>query len=474
MPSEKPSNPPRPSRLIVPGEEPGRAQAPRIVLPGGDEGATGEAPRIVLPPGAERETIDDLPEYPRLRPLMLMPFRDGERDLIVVSDPLGVIPGQPVLGIEALPILQLLDGSVSLTDLCAALMRESKDLRITQMVRDFVAQLDQLLLLETPRFERVYRELREAYHGLEIRPAALEGHAYPAEREQLIRTLDQHFAEAVKLREAAGEPVAGPDARPRALLAPHLDPRRSGATIARAMLEIGERPSRPLRVVVFGTGHQLLGDLFALTRKHFQTPLGKAVCDTRFVDAVAARLGEAAYHGELAHRAEHSIEFMVLYLQHRLAGQAFTIVPILCGGFAQLLEEGRTPHEDAEFEAMIGAVREAERTLGGDTIYVGGIDLSHVGPRFGDPATDERLRAEIEQRDRAALAAAGRGDADAWFAAIAEHQDATRICGFAPTYALLRCAEPGAGRLLRYQQSIEEDASLVSIAAMTWPGTAAS
>ena len=97
------------------------------------------------------------------------------------------------------------------------------------------------------------------------------------------------------------------------------------------------------------------------------------------------------------------------------------------------------------------------------------MDFSHVGPRFGDPATDERVRGEIETRDREAIAAAARGDADAWFSAIAAHQDSTRICGFAPTYAMLRAAEPGAGRLLRYQQSLEEDATLVSVAAMVWP-----
>ena len=469
MPKDVSRGSERAPRLILPGEAPERDAPPRIIAPDAPERAEA-APRIVLPPGVARDEADAPPEYPRLRPLALLPFRDGERDLILVSDPLGVIPGQPVLGMEALPILQLLDGSVSISDLVAALMRESKDLRVNQMVRDFVLQLDQLLMLDSPRFHHAWQALRDAYHPLEIRPAALEGRAYPADRAALEQALDRDFAAAIALRDAAGEPAAAPDARPRALLAPHLDPRRSGATIARAMLEIGERPSRPLRVVIFGTGHELFGDLFALTRKHFESPLGKATCDTAFVDAVAAALGERAYHGELAHRHEHSIEFMAVYLQRRLAGRPFSIVPILCGGFLQLLDDGKRPREDPEFEALIAAVRDAERSLGGDTLYLAGVDLSHVGPRFGDPATDERVRAEVEEKDRTALDAARRGNADAWFDAIAAHQDATRICGFAPTYALLRCAEPGgAGRLLRYEQSVEEDGSLVSIAGMVWP-----
>jgi AmmeMemoRadiSam system protein B len=102
-------------------------------------------------------------------------------------------------------------------------------------------------------------------------------------------------------------------------------------------------------------------------------------------------------------------------------------------------------------------------------VYVAGIDLAHVGPRFGDPPLDERTRKEVEEKDRAALAAAERGDAEGWFQAIAAHDDSTRICGLAPTYMLLRASEPGPGRLLHYQQSDESDGSMVSVAAMAWP-----
>ena len=448
-----PQQPPRPGRLIVPGEE--------------TDPPPSAEPRIVLPPGASSEERE-VPEYPKLRPLILVPFSDGQRELVLVNDPLGVIPGQPVLGIESLALLQLLDGSVSINDIAAVVMRDSKDLRVAGMVRDFVAQLDDLLMLEGPRFETAYRELRDAYHPLEIRQAALEGRSYPADPEELAPFLDAHFAEAERLRREAGDPEAAANARPRALLAPHLDPRRAGPAIARAYLELGPAQETPLRVVVFGTGHSLLGDLVALTRKHFETPLGKVPCDTAFVDAVAGKLGDAAYRGELTHRDEHSIEFQAVYLKHRLGERPVKMVPILCGGFHALIDEGKTPREDPTFETMIEAVREAARTLGGPTVYVAGVDLSHVGTRFGDPPVDARVKAEIEGVDREALEAARRGDADGWFKAIAEHEDSTRICGFAPTYALLRCAEPGEGRLLRYEQSDEEDGSLVSVAAMSW------
>ena len=453
MPSESSFDPPRPGRIIVPGAEP-EPQA---------------APRIVLPPGVSREEeAGDIPEFPRLRPLVLMPFSDGQRELLLVNDPLGVIEGQPVLGIESLALLELLDGSVSINDLTAALMRESKDLRVAGMVKDFIGQLDRLLMLESPRFEAAWNALRATYHPLEIRPAAHEGRSYPADPAELKRTLDGHFAEAERLRAEAQQPAAAATAVPRALLAPHLDPRRAGATIARTYLELGtEGP--PLRVIVFGTGHSLMGDPVAFTRKHFETPLGRMTCDTEFVDALAGRFGDSAYRSEIVHRDEHSIEFQVLYLQHRLGDRKVKIVPILCGGFHALLDTGRTPDEEPMMSALVAAVRETEQQLGGTTVYVAGIDLSHVGPRFGDPPLDERTRQEIDDRDHEAIAAAEVGDAGRWFRAIAEHDDSTRICGFAPTWAMLRTAEPGAGRLLRYEQSDEKDGSTVTIAAMVWP-----
>src|ERR1044072_7752922 len=196
MPAEE-----HPKRLIVPGaeNEPDEQRSPRIVLPGSGEGppAPGveredELPagssRIILPPGVATTTAEDLPEYPKLRPLILMPISDGQREMLLVQDPLGVIPGQPVLGIESLALLQLFDGSASLTDLTAVLMRENKDLRMGNMVRDFVAKLDELLMLDSPRFQRAYQELRDAYHPLEIRQAAFDGRSYPADPDELRRT----------------------------------------------------------------------------------------------------------------------------------------------------------------------------------------------------------------------------------------------------------------------------------------------
>ena len=174
-----PNDPPaKPSRIIIPGAAPEPT----------------ETPRIILPPGSTLEAHDDLPEYPRLRPIQIAPVRDGERELLVVTDPLGVTPGQPVLGFETIAILQLLDGTTSLTDIQALVMQESKDLRVGNMVREFIGKLDEMLLLQSPRFEAALARIQAEWHPLEVRPAALDGVCYPAEHEPLEKFLDAQFA----------------------------------------------------------------------------------------------------------------------------------------------------------------------------------------------------------------------------------------------------------------------------------------
>lgn len=464
--------PPRPSRLIVPGaEDEPQPRKPLIVGASGEPLGAAEEPasRIVLPPGAARETADDLPEHPRLRPLVIVPVRDRGRDLLLVTDPLGLLPAPIALQIEMLDFLRLLDGRFSLTELSAEIARASGDVRAGSWVREFVGELDRMLLLESPRFDAAYERFRDEYHRLEIRQSMFAGSSYPEAADAAARFVDDHFAAAERQRQESGAPAATAGAVPRAILAPHLDPRRAGVTIARALLEIGDAPDGPLRVVVFGVGHQMWGDVVALTRKHFETPFGKLPCDTAFVDDLAAALGEAAYRGEVTHRDEHSIEFAAVYLKRRFRDRPVTLVPILVGGFHALLDEGMKPREVPELEALFAALRDAERRHGGRTVYLAAVDLSHVGPRFGDPAPDERILGEVEARDREALEAARRGDADGWFEAIAKHEDSTRVCGWGATYAALRAAAPGEGRLLRYEQSREDDGSLVSVAAIAWP-----
>src|SRR5258705_1229734 len=109
--STEPTDPAPRRRIIMPGDDPAR-EAPDDR----DDTPPAGASRLILPPGAEPEEAQDLPERPRLRPLEIIAMRDGDRDMLVVTDPLGVMPAPVALRIEALDMLQVLDGTLSLNE----------------------------------------------------------------------------------------------------------------------------------------------------------------------------------------------------------------------------------------------------------------------------------------------------------------------------------------------------------------------
>ena len=344
-------------------------------------------------------------------------------------------------------MLQLLDGSVSLTDITAALMRESKDMRVGNMVRDFIRQLDDLLMLESPRFQRGLPR-RCARPTTRSRSARRRSRATPT-RPSARRSRRSSTRTSPRPSRCAPRPASRWRRRtraPRALLAPHLDPRRAGATIARAYLELGAAPPAPLRVVVLGTGHSLMGDLFALTRKHFQTPLGKLECDTAFVDTLAAGAGRRRLprRAGAPRRALDRVPGALPAAPPRRAARSRSC-PSCAAASTTLLDEGKTPREDAGSSASSRRCRPRSGSTAARRSTSPASTSSHVGPRFGDPRLDERTRAEVEEKDRAALAAAVEGRRRRLVRAPSP-RTTTRRASAASRPPTCCCAPPGPGR----------------------------
>jgi hypothetical protein len=100
---------------------------------------------------------------------------------------------------------------------------------------------------------------------------------------------------------------------------------------------------------------------------------------------------------------------------------------------------------------------------------IAGVDLAHVGPRFGDaePNTAGSLAA-VEAADRQMLESVVAADAAAFFASVAADGDARRICGLSPIYTLLRLRPGSSGRLLRYTQWPDPEGA-VTFCAVSYP-----
>jgi len=452
----------------------------RIILPGGGKpgGLVGLDGRpLSSAPAEDVPEAGRLPTHPRLRAVEMQEAREGGRSLVVLVDPSGVAPQALAIAAEAMPVLMMLDGSVALEDLVDLLTRETGDTLAGDSIRTLVEELDRRLFLESPRYEAALAEVRTAWRAQPTREAALAGLSYPGDPAELDTFLAafEETARAWKRGEvnAPGltEPASPSASAVRTVAAPHIDLRRGGPVIARAYLEFED--SAPDVVFIFGTGHLMVEEPFALTGKSFDTPLGMVHTDSEVVAALEAACGPTITREELAHRDEHSIEFQALELKRKFGDRPFTIVPLLAGGFGGLVRYERRPADEPRVETLIAALRaEVDRlTAAGKRVaFVAGVDLSHVGARFGDAVDmDAETLASVEKVDRAAIQAALAGDAEIWFDAIAAQSDATRICGFAPMYLLLRVAQPGPGRLLAYEQSIEESGSVVTYASIAWP-----
>src|SRR5207253_2339965 len=120
---------------------------------------------------------------------------------------------------------------------------------------------------------------------------------------------------------------------------------------------------------------------------------------------------------ELAHRAEHSVEFQALWLRHAVGDRpGLRIVPVLVGSIGEAIRAGRSPREDPAVADFAAALRELREEMGERVALVASVDLAHVGPRYGgeDPVDAEGL-ASVLAADRPLLDAARRVDAEGWF-----------------------------------------------------------
>ena len=383
---------------------------------------------------------------------------EGERGFLV-RDGLGLIEPPVVLQRDALAVLGLLDGRRSVRDVQLELIRRRGGSFVgTQAVEALVAELDAARVLDSPGFRRARLRFVADYARLDVREAVLAGSSYPAGAKELADHLD-------RLLEGgdAGGPAADP-ATACALVAPHIELETGKAVYARAYRAV--RRLSPDRVVLLGTGHHLDDGFFSLTDKDFETPLGRVRTDREAVAALRAAGGEAVSASDIAHRREHSLEFQLIFLQ-RLFGPSFSLVPILCGSFQHELGRASRPAEVPGVSGVVAALGDIIRSGGAKTFSVAGVDLSHIGPKFGHAEDAVSLLVEAREHDGALIEAACRQDVAAFWRETRLNRDRTNVCGFSSLAVLLEAMPPVRGAKLGYEFWREEETrSAVSYAAI--------
>jgi len=420
--------------------------------------------------------MDD--KAPRMRDdIELIPLRYGDRQTVMVRDPLGLIKEPIVLDPAIVPVLALLNGDSTIGDLRLMLTRSQGGvLFTTNDVLKILEQLSSAFLLEDERLAKARDEIVSRYAALPVRQAFHAGVAYPADRDQLTCMLDEILimakqeasagegggaGTAAELGEApAGESGGWPPSEAAifphedivALAAPHMEIDVSARCYAVAYNQI---MGAPLEIVfVLGTGHSLRSKTFCLTTKDFETPLGTALTDRKIVEELGSSAPGCILDNDMPHRHEHSIEFQVIFLQHVLQNPQIRIVPILCGSFRNQLEAhnraSEVPCAGDFLRKLISIIsRETEQT-NGRCLVVAGVDFSHVGRKFGDEFTGRTLVQESTEYDGALIRNLCEWNAEGFWRVARNVNDRYRVCGFAPLASLLETLPRAKGHLLGY------------------------
>lgn len=406
-------------------------------------------------------------ERPKLRPLSARRYDQEGQAFVALEDPLGVVANPVLIPLESFQwMARLFDGRTSLPEIQARILRETGQLVPAAELQRLVEQLDRAMILDGPTFAAFL----DSYRNERVRPPVHAGRSYAGTERALRAQLGQFFAH----ERGAGLPAAHGNGHAanllRGILSPHIDFQRGGTVYTWSYKELVEHSDADT-FVILGVAHQYCAHRFALTRKDFATPLGRARTDLSYVERVAALAGQHLFDDELAHRTEHSIEFQVVFLQYLLGGRRdFAIVPILVGSFQDLMEAGIDPIADPEVRRFVAALRAAEMARGRTVAYIGGIDLGHVGREFGDPGLlDPATLDGLRCFDATMLDHAAAGDPASWFGTAAAVQNRWRVCGLAATYTMLHAMGPARGRLLKYDQAVNpERTCCVSFASLAF------
>ncbi len=400
-------------------------------------------------------------DKPKIREdLEFIPAQSQGGTVIMIRDRLGLVKEGRVINPDLYTLMSLLDGTRSVRDIQLYMMRQQGGRLIPiEDVEGVLEQLDSSYLLEGQRYRELREQIISDFRAQTIRHPAHAGLSYPKEAEELQRRLDAILA--------ASQRPQIPEGTISALVAPHIDLEAGRRVYSVAYQAI--KAAIPERIVILGVGHSMQREMFSITSKAFETPLGTVETDHRVV-AELLRMGSRCTSGDdFPHRDEHSIEFQLIFLQHVLRGVQFTIVPILCGSLLGSMDE---------------YTREGYRSIGGDflrlladvagdgrTLVVAGVDFSHVGPKFGHDMPASFILNQSEAHDRRLLDSLCEMNADGFWTESREVDDRYHVCGFSALACLLEILPSSQGYLLDYGVFREEAArSAVSFAAVLFVG----
>jgi hypothetical protein len=397
---------------------------------------------------------------PRIRThLDYFPSPIPDKPGLVIRDPFQYSDATLIVPRGLAPCLEFFDGEHSSLDLREFLVRATGELDVSGIEQHLTETLSVAGFLEDDVFLLRKAAAEKAFADAPVRLPVHAGSGYPDEKSELIRTFDEYLK--------ATPPHASAGTKLLAIAAPHVSP-FGGVDAYRAAYSALSPADADRTFVVLGTSHYGQPDRLGLTRKPFLTPFGETAPDLRIIDELQAKSGDASAMEDYCHSVEHSIEFQIVFLQY-LYGPNIRVVPILCGSYATSIFEGGAPEANPHIERMLGALGEIAAREGDRLLWVLGVDMAHMGRRYGDgfdAIADHAEMADVARRDRMRMERIEAGDPRGFWDLVQEHRDDLKWCGSAPFYTFLKAVPQARGALLHYQQWNIDDQSVVSFAGM--------
>jgi len=389
--------------------------------------------------------------------LEFIPVQHGDQRFILIKDHFGLVQEGKAVALHLFQFMALLDGTRTVRDLQMELMRQQGGQLIgSDEIYQLLTKLDDSFLLDSERYISARDQLTAGFTASNVRPCKQCGISYPNDPEELKQNLNEILA---------GRPAASkPEGKVLSLIAPHIDPLvgRESYSSAYQMLKY----TKPSRVVLLGIGHQLTDALFCLTEKNFETPLGLVKNESPVVRKLREAGEGVVSETDFAHRSEHSIEFQVIFLQHLLGTETFTIIPILCGHLQSNLTEYNRNNYLKKAGNFLQELKRVVLESDKETLLVAGVDFSHIGPKFGHNVPAEYLENQSTAHDKRLLNYLTKFEADHFWEESIHVNDKFNVCGFPAMTAMLEVLPPCRGEILNHQFHHEpQTQSAVSFAA---------
>ncbi|MFC1711488.1 AmmeMemoRadiSam system protein B [Patescibacteria group bacterium] len=195
-----------------------------------------------------------------------------------------------------------------------------------------------------------YLKLEPEKESIMIRPPAVAGSFYPADKNDLFSQINSFLKKASKDENGKLS---------RILIVPHAGLSFSGQTAAWGFKQIENESFS--RVVLIGVSHRSYFSYAAVYRSGaWETPLGKVEIDSNFADSLINQSNQIEEKSEVFEQ-EHSLEVELPFLQYLLSD--FKIVPILLG--------------QAESDVLTSLAETLENNIDEQTLIVISSDLSH-------------------------------------------------------------------------------------------------